>query len=200
MTAAAGRPAGGPVALSERIVSVDIVRGFALWGVLLINMMNFGALNRGRWPAPIDQFAYWAQRFFFEQKSWRLFSFLFGLGFALLMMRASARGARFLPMYVRRLAILFGFGFLNYLFYFGDIVSAYAILGVGLLIFRRWSPRWILVVAALLLLVSPVVKSIDPLIAGRPDPPDPEVAAEVARTVDEAARTFDPVMSDLGGA
>ncbi len=176
MTAPAERAALGSVTVSERIVSVDIVRGFALWGVLLINMMNFGALFSDRWPEPIDQFAYWVQRFFFEQKSWRLFSFLFGFGFALQMMRASDRGARFLPVYVRRLALLLGFGFFNFLFYFGDILTVYAILGFVLLVFRRWSPRWILVLAALLFLVHPIDTAIRPEI-----PSDPEVAAEVAR-------------------
>lgn len=176
MTAPAERAAFQPVTVSERIVSVDIVRGFALWGVLLINMMNFGALIPGRWSEPINQFAFWAQRFFFEQKSWRLFSLLFGLGFALQTIRASDRGARFLPVYVRRLALLLGFGFLNWLFYFGDILTAYAVLGFVLLIFRRWSPRWILVLAALLLLVDPIDSAIRTEI-----PSDPEVAAEVAR-------------------
>ena len=97
MTAPAEGPALGPVTASERLASVDIVRGFALWGVLLINMMNYGALNNDRWSGPIDRFAYWAQRFFFEEKSWRLFSLLFGFGFALQFLRASERGARFLP-------------------------------------------------------------------------------------------------------
>ncbi|CAN5337997.1 DUF418 domain-containing protein [soil metagenome] len=185
MTAPATRAALGPVTVSERIVSVDIVRGFALWGVLLINMMNFGALIPDRWPEPIDQFAFWAQRFFFEMKSWRLFSFLFGFGFALQMIRASDRGARFLPMYVRRLLLLLGFGFFNWLFYFGDILTAYALLGFVLLAFRRWSPRWILVVAALLLLVDPIDSAIRPEI-----PSDPEVAAQVARAENVAGTDY----------
>ena len=144
-----------PVMVSERIASVDIVRGFALWGVLLINMMNHGALDTARWFGPLDRFAFWAQRFVFEQKSWRLFSFLFGFGFSLLLIRASARGARFLPMYVRRLIVLLGFGFFSFLFG-PDIISVYAILGFGLLLFHHWSPRWLLLLAALLLLVNPI--------------------------------------------
>ena len=116
MTAPAKKPAPGPVTTSERLTSVDIVRGFALWGVLLINMMNFGALDTDRWTGSLDRFAFWAQRFFFEQKSWRLFSLLFGFGFALQFLRASERGTRFLPLYVRRLALLLGFGFFSFLF------------------------------------------------------------------------------------
>jgi uncharacterized protein len=172
MTASAAPAALLPVTASERIVAVDIVRGFALWGVLLINMMNYASRSSG----PIDDFADWARQFFFEQKSWRLFSFLFGFGFALLMIRASDRGARFLPMYARRLALLLGFGFFNFLFYFGDILTPYALLGVVLIVFQRWSPRWILLVAALLLLVHPMDRTIQPEIRL-----DPEAAAETAR-------------------
>lgn len=156
----ADRRSFGPTTAPERMVSVDIVRGFALWGVLLINMMNFGALVPGRWPEPVDQFALWAQRFFFEQKSWRLFSFLFGVGFALQMLRSSERGSRFLPVYIRRLAVLFVFGFLHYLLYPGDILVPYAILGFALLFFRHWSSPWILVLIALLLLIHPVADSV----------------------------------------
>lgn len=176
MTAPPERAAFGPITLAERIVSVDIVRGFALWGVLLINMMSYGALRAGRWPDPIDQLAFWAQRFLFEEKSWRLFSFLFGFGFSLQMTRARDRGAPFLPLYVRRLALLLGFGFFNHLFFSGDILTAYALLGAVLLIFRRWSLNWILVVAAFLLAVDPIDTAIRRIL-----PSDPEAAAEIAR-------------------
>src|SRR5687767_1612275 len=140
MTTPADRRTVGPLPAPQRITSVDVVRGFALWGVLLINMMNFGALIPGQWPEPIDRFAFWAQRFFFDQKSWRLFSFLFGLGFALQMLRASDRGSPFLAVYIRRLAVLAAFGFLHYLIYPGDILVPYAIVGLVLLLFRDWSP------------------------------------------------------------
>lgn len=162
MTTPADRRILGPIPAPQRITSVDVVRGFALWGVLLINMMNFGALIPGEWPDSIDRFAFWAQRFFFEQKSWRLFSFLFGLGFALQMLRASDRGAPFVRVYVRRLAVLSTFGFLHYLIYPGDILVPYAIVGFALLFFRDWSPRQILVLVALLFLTHAVVDWVWP--------------------------------------
>lgn len=76
------------------------------------------------------------------------------------MLRATDRGARFLPVYVRRCAVLFAFGFLHYLIYPGDILDPYAILGFGLLFFQHWSPRWILVLVALLFLIHPVADSV----------------------------------------
>ena len=81
MTLLGAHPATGPVTVSERLVAVDVVRGFALWGVLLINMWSF-VWNFPHFK-PIDQYAAWAMQFFFRDKSWTLFSFLFGLGFAL---------------------------------------------------------------------------------------------------------------------
>lgn len=162
MTTQADRRILGPIPAPQRIASVDIVRGFALWGVLLVNMMNFGALVPGQWPDLIDRFAFWAQRFFFEQKSLRLFSFLFGLGFAFQMLRASNGAARFLPVYVRRLAVLSAFGFLHYLIYPADILVPYAIVGFALLFFRNWSPTRILVMVALLFLIQGIVDWVWP--------------------------------------
>jgi uncharacterized protein len=162
MTTPADRPTLGPIPAPERMAAIDVMRGFALWGVLLINMMNFGALIAVFWPDPIDQFAYWAQRFFFQQKLLRLLSFLFGLGFAFQMLRARERGAPFLPMFARRLAVLFAFGFLHYLIFPADILVPYAILAVALLFFRDWSPRGILMLAGLLFLLHPVVGSVWP--------------------------------------
>jgi uncharacterized protein len=162
MTTPADRPTFGPIPAPERIAAIDVMRAFALWGVLLGNMMNFGAFIPVFWPDSIDQFALWAYRFFVHDKLLRLLAFLFGLGFALQMLRAGERGAPFLPMHVRRLAVLSAFGFLHYLIFPADILVPYAILGFTLLFFRDWSPRRILVLAALLFLLHPVVGSVWP--------------------------------------
>ena len=175
MTARIEDPAIGPVAIPERIGAVDIVRGFALWGVLLVHMWSY---TWGPFPHfhPVDQFTESALVFLFREKSWHLLFLLFGFGFALQMVRAGEHGARFLPTYVRRLAVLLGFGFVNYLFFWGDVLTSYAILGFVLLLFRRWSPRWLLATTVLLLLVAPVNRAIRSMV-----PTDPELAAQVAR-------------------
>ena len=85
-----------------------MVRGFALFGVLLVNMYGFGA-DSIAWDSPADQLAFGIMRVFFEGKSWTLFSILFGFGFALQLQRSRARGSRLLPTYLRRLAVLFAF-------------------------------------------------------------------------------------------
>ena len=163
----------GPVARRERIASVDVVRGFALWGVLLINMFNFGAWAP-HWTGPGDQFAAWAAGFIFEHKSWTLFSFLFGFGFSLQMVRAEERGAPFLRVYTRRLLLLFGFGIVHSFFYGGDILGRYAILGFVLLLFRRLSSKRLLVLTALLLLIGPIQLTI-------PTWSDPETETALAQ-------------------
>src|SRR5262245_35827216 len=92
----------GPVDPGQRIEAIDMIRGFALFAVLLVNMYNFGA-SSPVWTAPIDQLAFSAQRVLFETKGWRLFSFLFGLGFSLQLLRAQASERRFAGTYLRRL-------------------------------------------------------------------------------------------------
>lgn len=142
-----------------------MVRGFALFGVLLVNMYNFGA-NSPIWTTPADRIAFSVTRFFFETKSWRLFSFLFGLGFSLQMMRAQSRGSRFVPAYLRRLATLFLIGMMHALFYDGDILMLYAELGLVLMLFRNVAPRLLPWIAVALLAVAPVGKAVKSAITG----------------------------------
>jgi uncharacterized protein len=149
---AAGRT---PVDPRRRIEAVDMVRGFALFGVLLVNMFNFGSGGLF-WNEPLDEFAWSVKRFFFETKSWRLFSLLFGFGFALQLARASELGSKFLPVYLRRMLILFAIGAGHALIYDGDILMLYAELGLILILFRNVSPRLLLVLSVALLAVFPI--------------------------------------------
>jgi len=95
-----------PIDPRRRIEAVDMVWGFALFGVLLVNMFSFDAYSIA-WNEPGDKIAFSVMQFFFETKSWRLFSFLFGFGFALQLSRAEECGSKFAPVYLRRLVILF---------------------------------------------------------------------------------------------
>ena len=149
------RESRGPVAPDSRLVEVDIVRGFALFGVLLVNMYGFGA-DSIAWNSATDQLAYSTMHIFFESKSWTLFSLLFGFGFALQLERAHARGLRAIPAYLRRLAALFVLGVAHALLYDGDILMLYAELGLVLLLVRRLPARTLVLVAVALLLVFPL--------------------------------------------
>lgn len=136
-----------------------MVRGFALAGVLLVNMYLFGA-DSIAWNSPADQVAFTIKRVFFESKSWSLFSMLFGLGFALQLQRADARGARVLSTYLRRLTVLFGIGAAHALLFDGDILMLYAELGLGLLVVHRLPRRVLLILAIGLMLVFPLERLV----------------------------------------
>jgi uncharacterized protein len=147
----------GPVAPDSRIVEIDMVRGFALFGVLLVNMYGFGA-DSITWSSASDKLAFAIMHVFFESKSWTLFSMLFGFGFAMQLERADARGLPILPTYLRRLAVLFALGAVHALLYDGDILMLYAELGLGLLVVRRLPTRTLLLFAAGLTLVFPLAR------------------------------------------
>jgi uncharacterized protein len=145
----------GPTDPGARLRSVDAVRGFALFGVLLVNMYNFGA-DAPEWTGNLDRaFSTWMHAFF-ETKSWRLFSLLFGLGFALQLAKAMSHEGGSLWFYFRRLTILFVFGMVHALFFDGDILMEYAMLGLILVAFRNVRPRTLLVLACILLAAFPV--------------------------------------------
>jgi uncharacterized protein len=136
-----------------------MVRGFALFGVLLVNMYGFGA-DSIAWNLPTDKLAFAIMRVFFESKSWTLFSILFGFGFAVQLQGAHARGFSILPIYLRRLAVLFAFGAAHALLYDGDILMLYAELGLGLLVVRRLPLRFLLFLVVGLMLIFPLARLV----------------------------------------
>ncbi len=141
---------GGPVLRQERIEAIDILRGLAILGILIVNMQLF-SMPEG---LPVDGAVERLTLFFAQEKFKALFSFLFGLGLAVQMMRADARGAHFLPLYARRLGVLFLIGAAHFLLVWdGDILHDYAENGFVLLLFRRLSPKTLLVSAGALLAV-----------------------------------------------
>jgi uncharacterized protein len=172
----------GPVAPDARIVEVDMLRGFALFTVLLENMYGFGA-DSIAWSSATDKLAFGVMQVFVESKSWTLFSILFGFGFALQLERAHATGFSVLPTYLRRLAVLFALGAAHALLFDGDILMLFAELGLGLLVVRRLPTRSLLLLAAALLLVFPLVR-----LASAHEPRGPVGSAEIERARDRLER------------
>ncbi|PYU37122.1 MAG: hypothetical protein DMG54_34790, partial [Acidobacteria bacterium] len=102
-----------PMSVGERIDVVDILRGWAILGMLVVNFshdLDWTWWFTKLWPGTADRAAYSLLHFFAAGKFHALFSFLFGWGFALQMDRAEARGVRFFPLYARRLFVLLLFG------------------------------------------------------------------------------------------
>jgi len=90
-----------PVAPQERIETLDILRGFAIFAILVVNWsvdLIWDAEPWAGWTGIADQISYWAIQFTLNEKSWPIFAFLFGLGFSIQMKRAEARGASFVVM------------------------------------------------------------------------------------------------------
>ena len=132
----------GPASASERILYVDVLRGVALFGIIAANMRGFSAPEsvyenvRFLFNGRADTIAQAFIDIFIQGKFITLFSFLFGLGFAIQMTRAQSRGARFLSFYPRRLAALAVFGLIHgLLIWWGDILLTYALTGAVLIAF-----------------------------------------------------------------
>jgi uncharacterized protein len=154
-------PAATPTRPRERIVLLDALRGFALLGILLMNILGFGLLspaysNPGFDVAPGAGADFWAWALveLFGEGSMRgLFSLLFGAGLVLFTTGSQARGA---AVHYRRVLFLLLFGLFDayVLLWFGDILVCYAICGALLYPLRDRSPRTLLILALLIGLLS----------------------------------------------
>ncbi len=140
----------------QRYREVDVLRGFALFGVLLVNLYGFGADSLA-WDGSLDR-AFWQfKHVFFESKFWSLFSLLFGISFWL-QIRIALQPWRLL----RRYGALLLFGCCHALFFEGDILMLYAEFGVLLLLLHRCSTRVVVVIATALLLIFPLAHYLAP--------------------------------------
>ena len=134
----------GPVQGSARIVSLDLIRGAAVLGILLMNAVNFRFgdapyfnLSAGGSETWLDWAVGILGEVFIDQKFMGLFSLLFGAGMILFIDRASARGRRAVLLNLWRNALLLLIGFLHALLWAGDVLMAYALSSVFLLALRR---------------------------------------------------------------
>lgn len=144
-----------------RITDVDALRGFALGGILFINIGAFASAYFGTgvldpaFSGPLDQLARWLVSALFEAKFYLLFSFLFGYSFTLQVIAAQRAGAEFLPRMLRRLGGLALLGGAHALLLFhGDILLTYALLGLILVALRHRPQRQLVELARMLVLLT----------------------------------------------
>ena len=135
-----------PILPRERVVTLDVLRGFALCGVMIGNMILYSGqwASRGAGPDPttLDQIADWFLTIFVRSKAQTLLTLLFGFGFAVQLLRAEERREPVMGLYIRRLVVLFALGVLHVtVLWWGDVMWGYAISGFGLLAFLRMSNR-----------------------------------------------------------
>lgn len=144
----------------ERSQLLDALRGYALLGILMANMMGFIGFffvedaERSRLLlSQFDDLTEFLLEWLVVGKFYSIFSLLFGIGFAIQLGRLQQRGEG-VPRYLRRLGVLFLIGLAHlYLLWLGDIVALYAVMGAMLLLFRNLGDKPLLRWAVALWLV-----------------------------------------------
>ena len=148
---APGAPA--PIDADERLHSLDILRGLALAGMILVHFHQ----RLEKPAAGVEDLIGWFVWIFVEQKAWGTFAFLFGVGFAVLLRRLESRGAAVVPVYLRRLAGLALFGIIAQVGLGFHVLFEYAYWGLVLLAVRHWRTRTLLALAVLAVCARPIV-------------------------------------------
>ncbi len=151
-----------PISPRERVATLDVLRGFALLGVLLANLYSLFSFRFAIHEPPdasiTDVIARWFMVLVVRGRAQTLLGFLFGFGFAVQLLRARERGQRVLPIYLRRLFALFAIGWLHVLLLsWVDVTWGYALVGLFLLPFVRATDRTRLIAAAALTIIPAVV-------------------------------------------
>ncbi|SFH37066.1 uncharacterized protein SAMN04488066_10292 [Halorubrum aquaticum] len=182
-----------PTPPSERIVSLDALRGVAVLGILVINVRVFSMpettlLN----PTVFGDFTganYWAWlvgHVLAEQKFITLFSALFGAGIVLFIESKERKDQPAMPLHYRRTAWLIAIGLAHaYLLWYGDVLVAYGFCGLALVFAYEWEPRALAGLATVFLLVTPLLEVFAGLtvggeaIAGQWAPAESVLRAEV---------------------
>lgn len=139
----------------KRIELVDALRGFALFGILFVNIAYFSTafgldtgLENPQSTSWLDNATIWLSGTLFETKFYLLFSLLFGYSFVLQMQSAERQGTNFKRRMMRRLIGLFVLGSLHAVFLWqGDILTVYAVLGAVLYLFRNARARSAMIAA-----------------------------------------------------
>lgn len=155
-------PLAAPVGFSDRYLVMDVLRGFALLGVLVVNLTGLAGGDFMTTPlqleslpsAEADRATYLVIELFLEDKANTLFAFLFGVGFWVQMERLEARGASFRTIYLRRAGILFLFGLVHLFGLFTwDVLHLYGAVAF-ILFFSRKLPDKVMLWIGLVLVVA----------------------------------------------
>ena len=150
-----------PVAPPERLASLDVLRGFAVLGILLVNIQDFSMvfaayLNPTAFGdlTGLNRWAWMLTHVLGDQKFMTIFSLLFGAGILLVTSKAESKGLPPAGLHYRRIFWLFVIGLMHaYLLWRGDILVAYAVCAVWVYLFRKKKPKTLLIAGAAFILV-----------------------------------------------
>lgn len=142
---------------SPRVEVVDALRGFAIMSIMLLhNIEHFDYYNfpeaLPEWMKVLDKIIWETLFFLFGGKSYAIFALLFGFSFYIQNDNQEKKGNDFRLRFIWRLLLLLGFGILNTVFYEGDILVLYAILGVVLVLVCKWNDKAVFITALILML------------------------------------------------
>lgn len=164
-----GRPTTSP---RSRIPALDVLRGFALCGILIANVKPIAHMVEdvpvAQAVAADSQDGAW-MGLLVDQRFFPIFSVLFGIGFSLLLDSARARVPSPRLLLLRRLLVLLAIGLAHmFLLWRGDILTIYAVVGLVVLLPSTWLPRWAVAVLAAVLIATPLVLGSNgvPLVPG----------------------------------
>jgi uncharacterized protein len=158
-------PTIGPVSFSERIQSLDILRGFAVLGILIMNIQSYSMIEAAYLNPTaygdltgLNKWVWILSHIFSDQKFMTIFSILFGAGVLLMAQRRESKGYRAAGVHYRRTLWLFVIGAIHaYLLWHGDILVVYALCSLLVFLFRRLSPKKLLVIGLILISVSSLI-------------------------------------------
>jgi uncharacterized protein len=167
MSAVSAHPSMTPVPLTTdrvttdaRLHTLDILRGLALFGMILVHFHQKMRIE----VTGLEDLIAWGVWILVEQKAWGIFAFLFGVGFAVLLRRLEAGAVPVVPIYLRRLAGLALFGLIAQVGFGFHILLEYAAWGLVLLLIRRWSTPAVLATAAIAASARPIAAALGALI------------------------------------
>ena len=157
----------GPITAAARITSLDLIRGVAVLGILLMNAVHFNFatvpylnLSAGGSETWLDWAVGLFGEIFVDQKFMGLFSLLFGAGVVLFLGRIEARGGRAALLSLWRNGLLLAIGILHSLLWSGDVLTLYALSSVVLIVLRKLPARALVIIGAGLFLVPVAVDSV----------------------------------------
>ena len=141
-----------PLSSTERIISLDILRGFAIMGILIMNIQSFSMIGAAYLNPTaygdftgINKWTWLLSHVFADNKFMTIFSMLFGAGIVLMSNKIKNEGRKPAAFHYRRMFWLLVIGLVHsYLFWYGDILVAYAMCGLIVFLFRKLKAGWLL--------------------------------------------------------
>lgn len=179
----------------KRINSIDALRGFAIFGILMFHCMeHFDLLIVPKITSPFwqktDTAVYETIAFLFSGKAYAIFSLLFGLSFFMQMDSQADKGVDFRPRFLWRLTLLFVLGYINGSIYMGEFFIVYAVLGVLLIPLFKVPSKWLIIIAILLFLQITDVVFFIKLLSGNVANEPTHLVALMDRLYEESAQLF----------